>query len=289
MKSFVVIHWVEENSYSLVSLKNVELGEKTVDQVIHSTVNVRVDKQVLEGVVMGIGPKNQMKNMQNTLAEEAANKSFLEKSDNLAASVEQDKNKGNGTRSRKRNRQNSEGEEEQHSLILAPGSGTSEAAINREESLSNNNDEEVEVSSLEERRTNLLKDQQIALLLKENFELKKHVASLKRIVKRASSTPQPEGVDELHQPTFRIPKRKLLFEGGIFTLEEIASSSLTGKVSPLFPATQRCAMDPVRFGALKEFTIRTCGLKPNSVEFILFEQKLKNIPGDARKKLSRAK
>lgn len=70
--------------------------------------------------------------MQNTLAEEAANKSFLEKSDNLAASVEQDKNKGNGTRSRKRNRQNSEGEEEQHSLILAPGSGTSEAAINRE-------------------------------------------------------------------------------------------------------------------------------------------------------------
>ncbi|XP_035700720.1 uncharacterized protein LOC118433164 [Folsomia candida] len=197
MKSFVVIHWVEENSYSLVSLKNVELGEKTVDQVIHSTVNVRVDKQVLEGVVMGIGPKNQMKNMQNTLAEEAANKSFLEKSDNLAASVEQDKNKGNGTRSRKRNRQNSEGEEEQHSLILAPGSGTSEAAINREESLSNNNDEEVEVSSLEERRTNLLKDQQIALLLKENFELKKHVASLKRIVKRASSTPQPEGVDEV--------------------------------------------------------------------------------------------
>ncbi|OXA38808.1 hypothetical protein Fcan01_26392 [Folsomia candida] len=200
MKSFVVIHWVEENSYSLVSLKNVELGEKTVDQVIHSTVNVRVDKQVLEGVVMGIGPKNQMKNMQNTLAEEAANKSFLEKSDNLAASVEQDKNKGNGTRSRKRNRQNSEGEEEQHSLILAPGSGTSEAAINREESLSNNNDEEVEVSSLEERRTNLLKDQQIALLLKENFELKKHVASLKSmegIVKRASSTPQPEGVDEV--------------------------------------------------------------------------------------------
>lgn len=57
MKSFVVIHWVEENSYSLVSLKNVELGEKTVDQVIHSTVNVRVDKQVLEGVVMGIGKR----------------------------------------------------------------------------------------------------------------------------------------------------------------------------------------------------------------------------------------
>lgn len=45
--------------------------------------------------------------------------------------------------------------------------------------------------------------------------------------------------------------RKLLFEGGLFQLEEIAGSSMTGKSSPLFRHLTRPALDPVRFGVLK--------------------------------------
>ncbi|XP_035708265.1 uncharacterized protein LOC118435879 [Folsomia candida] len=81
--------------------------------------------------------------------------------------------------------------------------------------------------------------------------------------------------------------RKLIFEGEIFTLEEIANSSLTGKPSPAFRNNVRRCIDPIRFKALKDYTTEIFGLKPNTVEWLTFEKKLHNIPGDARKKMNR--
>lgn len=51
------------------------------------------------------------------------------------------------------------------------------------------------------------------------------------------------------KPSFFI--RKLLFEGGLFSLEEIGNSSMTGRASPLFPNVRRNVLDPIRFGAMK--------------------------------------
>ncbi|OXA64544.1 Protein stand still [Folsomia candida] len=81
--------------------------------------------------------------------------------------------------------------------------------------------------------------------------------------------------------------RKLIFEGEIFTLEEIANSSLTGKPSPAFRNNVRRCIDPIRFKAFKDYTTEIFGLKPNTVEWLTFEKKLHNIPGDARKKMNR--
>ncbi|OXA48557.1 hypothetical protein Fcan01_16209 [Folsomia candida] len=65
--------------------------------------------------------------------------------------------------------------------------------------------------------------------------------------------------------------RKLIFEGEIFTLEEIANSSFTGKPSPAFRNNVRRCIDPIRFKALKDYITEIFGLKPNTVEWVWLE------------------
>ncbi|OXA54386.1 hypothetical protein Fcan01_10179 [Folsomia candida] len=154
----------------------------------------------------------------------------------------------------------------------------------------------------------LNKDNVIANLQAELYEEKKKNRKLRRMMRKISPATDTQFVEAekieikpgifvkksflelaklscVSRPSFFF--RKLIFEGEIFTLEEIANSSLTGKPSPAFRNNVRRCIDPIRFKALKDYTTEIFGLKPNTVEWLTFEKKLHNIPGDARKKMNR--
>ncbi|OXA40133.1 uncharacterized protein LOC118439386 [Folsomia candida] len=297
--SHVVVHWEKEKSYSCVKLKKVIKGDCGVDDLLDKSFDVQWGGDKEKGKIIGIGSRKDMKILEGEKAQEAADMSFYEH--NGEEGVEEGpppeghSQLDGGTEIFEAEVRNSDEGNFSASLVLAPGSGSREVEVNHGR-------HDADVIQLQERL--IEKDKEIAMLQAENLSLRTTVKQLKRLIKKTgvSNEESQDRVElahgisldkslvELTQISYSSRPslffRKLLFEGGLFQLEEIAGSSMTGKSSPLFRHLTRPALDPVRFGVLKDFTIKSCGIKTNTLEMVEFEQKLRNIPGDARKRLA---
>ncbi|CAL8107585.1 unnamed protein product [Orchesella dallaii] len=268
---YALIFWENENMYSAVSTKQISGFQKDdPDQHIGQLVKILWGKDLCDGRLLQLGKfssRQSMKMEETEFSRAAAEVSFAEKE--LLDVGEESPYVGgeDDIFNEVVDYDGSESANHEHHLETrtppATPVGRTEASEAFPEDQQQRDDAEYNGFSDDGLRAELAKTR--AQLKEREFENRR----LKRALKKSNVRIDSDTVVESIGDNFSLPKsfldflklsylgnpslfmRRMVFDSNLFTLEEIAASSISGKKCPLTLGAARPALDPVRLKVIK--------------------------------------